>query len=234
MTAIGKVYPSEKTSFRDPETGAEITQYTSVGQTNRTLYFTNRPYTSDGEHIVFLSDRTGRNEMFLLHLKSGKITQLTDCPGQANVSNCVNPVKPEMYFRTASTVYRVRLDTLQTEEIAQAPDNFGFGILNINNPPWLVFGMTEKMQGISRLHEGKLAPMAGGSQMYFLHPKTVLYRYNVDTGETDCVWGDTHYFDHQQMSPTDPNLIIYSDALWYGNDRCYYLHLSPRYKPVPK
>src|ERR1043166_7704125 len=108
MTSIGKVYPSEKTSFLDPETGAEITQYTSVGQTNRTLYFTNRPYTSDGEHIVFLSDRTGRNEMFMLHLKSGKSTQHAHCPGAADVSNCANPAKPERDLRPASTVSRVR------------------------------------------------------------------------------------------------------------------------------
>src|ERR1041384_1599574 len=106
---VGKVYPSEKTSFKDAETGAEIIQYTSVGATNRTLYFTNRPYTSDGEHIVFLSDRSGQNEMYMLHLDSGKITQLTELAGQRNVSNCVHPTRPELYFHNTKRLFRVRL-----------------------------------------------------------------------------------------------------------------------------
>src|SRR3989338_2815644 len=106
---VGKVYPSEKSTFRDPETGAEIIQYTNTRKNNRTLYFTNRPYTSDSEHIVFLSDRTGRNEMFLLHLKSGKIVQLTNADIKANVSNCVHPKRPELYFHNKKSIYRVHL-----------------------------------------------------------------------------------------------------------------------------
>src|SRR5690242_7705593 len=104
---VGQVYPSEKTAFRDSETGAEIIQYTNVGATNRTLYFTNRPYVCDGEHVVFLSDRTGRNEMYLLHLQSGKIIQLTDLPGQTNVANCVHPHRPELYFQNKKSLHRV-------------------------------------------------------------------------------------------------------------------------------
>ena len=169
---IGRVFGPEKRTFRDPETGAEITQFTSEGKTNRTLYFTNRSYLFDGEHAVFLSDRTGRNEMFLLHLKSGKITQLTDLAGQANVSNCPHPQRPELYFHNRQTLHRVRLDTLKTEELLRAPDGFGFGILNLNAPPWLAFEMIEKVNGVQRLVNGEWKGMGLGAELRYLRPRS--------------------------------------------------------------
>lgn len=230
---IGKTYPSEKFSFKDPATGAEITQYTSVGQTNRTLYFTNRPYTPDGEQVVFLSDRTGRNEMFLLHLKSGKITQLTNLEGQSNVSSCVHPGRPELYFHNPTVLFRVRLDTLETEELLQVPDGFGIGILNLNAPPWLAFEVIERIPGINRRKDGKWVPAGLNPEMHYLRPRSLIYRLNVDTGQVECVWGDLKCLTHTQVCPTNPDLLIFSDWHGYGSDRCYYLNLRRRLKSLP-
>lgn len=234
MSKVGTIHSSEKTAFRDPETGAEIVQYTSVGQTNRTLYFTNRPYTCDGEHIVFLSDRTGANEMYLLHLQSGKIIQLTEGAGPANVSNCVHPRRPELYYRNQRAIYRVHLDTLKTEELLRAPDGFGFGILNLNNPPWLAFEMIEKLKGTTREANGTVGPAKAMSEQVFMRPRTVIYRMNIENGDVECVWGDLRLLTHVQISPTDPNLLIFSDCLQYGADRCYYLDLSKKVKSLPR
>lgn len=227
---VGKVYPSEKNSFRDPETGAEIIQYTQVGQTNRTLYFTNRPYTSDGEHIAFLSDRAGSNQMYLLHLKSGKIVQLTDADINANVSNCVHPTRPELYFRTRTSVCRVHLDTLKTEELLRAPEGFGIGILNLNSPPWLAFEMNEKIEGISLIKDGKPVPAGLNFEMHHMRPRSLIYRFNVDDCKLECLWGDLALLTHVQISPTNPDLLIYSDWCGYGRDRVWYLNLRKKIK----
>src|SRR5436190_10941608 len=204
---IGKTYPPEKHEFRDPDTGARIIQYTREGKTNRTLYFTNRPYLADGDHMVFLSDRTGTNQMFLLHLKSGKITQLTDTPGQANVSNCIHPTRPELYFRGERGIYRVNIDTLKTEHLLHPPDGYGFGILNLNSPPWLAFELIQDVpQGVKRIKsqtaDGPVKP--NNFERLFALPTTLIYRYNVDTDELDCVWGEHRMLTHVQISPTDP------------------------------
>jgi len=234
MANVGKTFPSEKRTFKDAETGAEIIQYTQTGTTNRTLYFTNRPYMSDGKHVVFLSDRSGRNEMYLLHLETGKITQLTDCPGQANVSNCVHPTRPELYFRNTTSVFRVNLDTLKTEELLRAPEGFHIGILNLNSPPWLAFNMVEKMEGLSRIVEDKPVKFGLGAELHYLNPRCLLYRYNVDDGKLECVWGDTHFIDHAQISPTNPDLMIFCDCCLYDRDRSYYLNLKRKVKNPPR
>jgi oligogalacturonide lyase len=228
---VGKVYPSEKTSFKDAETGAEIIQYTSVGATNRTLYFTNRPYTSDGEHIVFLSDRSGQNEMYLLHLASGKITQLTELAGQKNVSNCIHPTRPELYFHNTKRLFRVRLDTLQTEELLRSPENCSFGILNLNSPPWLAFEVIENVEGLSVMKDGKPVLARSNFEMHHQRPRTLIYRLNVDDGKLECLWGDYALLTHVQISPSNPDLLIFSD--WCGGrglDRVWYLNLKKRIK----
>jgi oligogalacturonide lyase len=195
------------------------------------LYFTNRPYVCDGEHVVFLSDRTGRNEMFLLHLKSGKISQLTDLEGQRNVSNCIHPQRPELYFHNTKRLFRVRLDPLKTEELLRAPEKTSFGILNLNSPPWLAFEVIEQVEGLSLMKDGKPVPANLNFEMHHQRPRSLIYRFNVDDGKLECVWGDYQLLTHVQISPTNPDLLIFSD--WCGGagrDRVWYLNLKKRIK----
>lgn len=234
MSDIGKVFPSEKFSFRDPETGAEITQYTRVGETNRTLYFTNRPYSPDGERVVFLSDRGGARQMFLLELKSGKIVQLTDGECGANVSNCVHPARPEMYFRTEQALFRVNYETFKTEELLRPPEGFRIGILNLNAPPWLAFEMIERLPQTMAVRDGRAVPAPGALEGHFMRPRSLLYRLNVDSGKLECVWGELAMLTHTQVSPTNPDLIIYSDFSGYGRDRCYFIDMRKRTKTAPR
>jgi hypothetical protein len=235
------VHPSEKSTFTDPTTGAAITQYTRVGAINRTLYFTNRSWVCDGEHIVFLSDRTGRNEMFLLHRRSGRITQVTDAAGQGNVANCLHPTRPELYFRTESTISRVRLDTLKTEDLLRAPDGFRVGMLDLKGAPWLAFELIEILpQGVTRLRHhpaGSPPPPPGppGSQeLVYRRPLSMICRYHVDDDHFEILWSDHRLLTHVQCSPTNSNLVIFSDCAAYGADRCYWLDASRKVKNVPQ
>ncbi len=232
--SVGQTYGPEKCQFRDSETGAEITQYTTAGTVNRTLYFTNPSYVCDGERAIFLSDRTGRNEMFSLQFKSGQITQLTELPGQSNVSNCLHPSRPELYFHNGELLCRVNLDTLKTEELLHTPEGFRLGLLNFAASPWLALQATEQLPGITRRMPN--TPRSGNfrAEWFFAKPRVLIYRLNVDTGELDCVWGDTKLLTHVQISPTNPDILIFSSFAGYGDDRCYYLDLSRRVKSVPQ
>lgn len=234
MSRIGNVYPSEKRTFRDSETSAQIQQFTSEGSINRTLYFTNRPYINKGSHLVFLSNRTGRNEMFLLELHSGKIVQLSDLDGQPNASACLHPTRPELYYHNRRTVYRVHLDTLKTEELMRAPDGFVLGIFNLNSPPWLAFELIERIDGISVVKDGSVTIPGGYFEKSFQCPRTTIYRFNVDDGCIEALWGEPRLLTHIQISPTNPDLLIYSNFSGYGCDRVYYLDLSKECKSVPR
>lgn len=227
---VGRVYPSEKREFVDSDTGAEITQYTQAQGVNRTLYFTNRPYANGGESIVFLSNRTGRNEIFMVERRSGRIVQLTDVPDQLNLCSCVHPTRPEVYFHDTRTLYRVRLDTLVTEPLFRVDDRFGMGILNLNSPPWIALSVSERAQPVART----LRTNADAKHdRWYRRPLTLIYRYNIDADLLDCVWSAHKQLTHVQVSPVDPDLMVFSSWLGYGDARCYALDLhalkrSPR------
>ncbi|MFW6059001.1 MAG: hypothetical protein ACODAQ_02400 [Phycisphaeraceae bacterium] len=226
MSQVGTTWPSEKQVRTDPDTGAQIIQWTQTGPVNRTLYFTNRPYINGGERIVFLSTRTGRNEMFMLETDTGRIVQLTDTPNQGNCSSCVHPDRPELYFHDKQTISRVHLDTLETEPLMRAPDGFNVGILNLDAPPWLCFEMREDKPVMIERYQGAAAGDAKGitpigAHAGYTRPLALICRYNVDTHEFQCVWSDYKQYTHIQAAPRHPDFIIFSSWAGYGDARCY-------------
>jgi len=221
---VGDISPSEKSTFNDPHTGAAITQYTNKGETNRTLYFTNRTYTVNDEYIIFLSDRTGRNEMFALDRKTGKIIQLTDTPGQSNFSNCIHPTRPELYFTDKQRIYRISLDNLKTEELLTAPPGHHFEILNFNAAPWLAVATRESKPRLRVTRPGvNLKPAVPDYEGYYQRALTIIYRYNVDDDRLECLYSDCKLLSHIQLSPANPDLLIFSSWRGYGEPRMQYV-----------
>jgi hypothetical protein len=222
---LGTVITPETTQFQDPHTGAQLILYTQGDAINRTLYFTNRPFYDNGKKAVFLSSRTGQNQMYSLDLESGRAVQVTDLPGQPNVSSCLDPRNHTLYFHDRVTLHRVNLDTLKTEAILQAPGGMQIGILNLNHPPFLMFEAIEKRPMVKRLLNlptGKDPTL----ELHHGHPLTLIYRYNVDTDQLDTVWGENKLLTHVQLSPVDPSLLIYSSWTGYGEARVQALDLS--------
>ena len=80
---IGTVYPSEKRTYTDEKSGAQITQLTNQG-INYHFYFTENSFDLDGKTIYFLSNREHEGteicNLFKMDLDSGEMVQLTDDP----------------------------------------------------------------------------------------------------------------------------------------------------------
>ena len=78
---IGTVYPSEKRTFTDKKSGAQITQLTNQG-INYHFYFTENSFDLDGKVIYFLSNRGNKEteicNLFRMDLENGDMVQLTD------------------------------------------------------------------------------------------------------------------------------------------------------------
>jgi oligogalacturonide lyase len=75
---IGHRYRSERSTFIDEATGATVARLTSSPARDDKIYQTHPNWTSDGSHLVFHSDRTGRDELFAIEETTGEIVQLTD------------------------------------------------------------------------------------------------------------------------------------------------------------
>ncbi len=73
---IGTRFPSEKKIVIDPVTGVKLTFLTSKPAGDSKIYQTHNQWTSDGEWLIFRSDRV-RGEAMAVHEESGVIVQVT-------------------------------------------------------------------------------------------------------------------------------------------------------------
>src|SRR5689334_21652509 len=74
---IGKRFPSEKKVIKDPVTGTELTFLTSTPAGDSKIYQTHNQWTSDGEWLIFRSNRV-RGEAMAVNENTGDIVQVTE------------------------------------------------------------------------------------------------------------------------------------------------------------
>ncbi len=74
---IGKRFPSEKKVVKDPVTGTILTFLTSTPNGDSKIYQTHNQWTSDGQWLIFRSDRV-RGEAMAVHEKTGEMVQVTE------------------------------------------------------------------------------------------------------------------------------------------------------------
>ena len=82
MSNIGRVIPSQMSTFIDKKSGREIIKLTGGG-VNDHLYFTENSFYSDDKHILYIHYDGNLNEgglpnLYKMNLDSGESVQLTD------------------------------------------------------------------------------------------------------------------------------------------------------------
>lgn len=95
FSQIGKRFPSEKKSVKDPVTGYEITFLTSLPKGDSKIYPTHPQWTSDGNWVLFRSHRV-EGEIMAVNEKSGEIVQVTE--GGYTGTFCIAQKSMKVYF----------------------------------------------------------------------------------------------------------------------------------------
>ena len=96
---VGKRFPSERRVITDEITGLPVVVLTTDPANDAKPYQTHTTWTSDGEWIVFRSNRGGdTSQAFVVHEKTGDIVQLTDGPGTGTGSLNLSRKAMKLYF----------------------------------------------------------------------------------------------------------------------------------------
>ncbi|OYX81145.1 MAG: hypothetical protein B7Y83_17560 [Flavobacteriales bacterium 32-34-25] len=74
---IGKRFPSERKDVKDPVTGTMLTFLTSTPMGDNKIYQTHNQWTSDGEWLIFRSNRV-KAEAMAVNEKTGEMVQVTE------------------------------------------------------------------------------------------------------------------------------------------------------------
>ncbi len=77
LAQIGRRFPSEKKIVPDPVTGVPVTFLTTAAKGDSKIYQTHHQWTSDGQWLIFRSNRAG-NEAMAVNEATGEMVQVTE------------------------------------------------------------------------------------------------------------------------------------------------------------
>ncbi|MEZ5364454.1 MAG: hypothetical protein R2748_19515 [Bryobacterales bacterium] len=120
----GDLTPSEKSTTRDPRTGAVVHQITNHSSINHPTYFLTSSFTRGQKAILFTSYRTGQAQLFEAFYPDGPIRQLTDGAAIHPFSAILGPAN-EVFFVRGGQVWSLDRDTLEERKVAEYDGQLG-------------------------------------------------------------------------------------------------------------
>jgi len=191
--------------FPDFQTGARVTRLTSADCINHPLYYLTNSFSSDGQWLVFASDRAGKMDLYKVSLENGEIQRLTDLKGLQPFSG--NVVDDRVYFATDGQVHELDLASGNARVVVERP-GCGLGEVTVSCDRQQVACLVTRGDAASLL----VAQVDGTADHEILAGVRALY--------------------HPQFHPTDPGQLIYSadppdPRMWAvrtdgSDDRCIY------------
>lgn len=209
---VGKVtnIKSEMKEYKDPKTGAKIIQLTSNGSNNNHPYFTSEGFMwEDSEHPLFISDRSGLYQWYMLERKTGKLVQLTAGAKLETNMGCVARNGKLFYF-DGPVLHYLNLNTMEDRELNRVPDGFTPSLPACSaDGHYVTFSYHQKMP-TSTARNVIYSTM---QENYFQHPASVVMRVDTAaaTGAATAMacWGETQWISHSLIHPTLPNFVLF-------------------------
>lgn len=226
---IGRRFPSERKIVKDPVTGINLTFLTSSPAGDSKIYQTHNQWTSDGEWLIFRSERV-KGEAMAVNEKSGEIVQVTEggYTGMLNIAR--NSMK--LYFmrkkmtdslNTSFDIVEVDLEklfdesksgSLQPSSVYQricgtTPSEWEAGgdMALDGGEEWVWFRVGKK-EAQKHLPEGTKIEESFGPRQMGAGPAGIA-GMNILTGETKYVVSIPFQVGHIQSNPWNPGQIVF-------------------------
>lgn len=226
---IGRRFPSERKVVQDPVTGINLTFLTSTLAGDSKIYQTHNQWTSDGEWLIFRSDRV-KGEAMAVNEKSGEIVQVTEggYTGMLNIAR--NSMK--LYFmrknqndslKTSSDIVEVDLEKLFADSKTGSlqPSTSYQRICGTTPPEWEAGGdmaldggeewvwfRVGKKEAQKHLPEGTKIEESFGPRRMGAGPAGIA-GINIRSGETKYVVSVPFQVGHIQCNPWNPGQIVF-------------------------
>ena len=208
-------YKSEKFTYIDKETGAEVTRYTSWRTNSNHLYFTNNCFFDNGKKLVFASDRDNTPNLYTLDLDSGEIEQLTDLPtpdtyptGNSLQLTFVSEAGRVAAFFNGNVLYAIDLKTKEQRSIYTVSKGYNKHIVSIGADG--NYAYTSIIEDVSGRRK---EPTLQGT--FDCHPHSCIMKIAIDGSGAECVFEENNFIAHVNASPTDPNKLTFChEGFW--------------------
>jgi len=198
---------NEKQTAADPVSGIEVSQLTDYKGHSHHLYFTNPGWYDGGRRLLFASDRNNRSNLYGLDIANGEIEQISDLDEHKRsfLSVCVNPVRPEAYYRDRESLYAIDLHTHISREIFRIGNEWNLHMSNCGADGEHVY--------ISIFHDPEqLIPKFGAaafSRMWESNPLSRIIQIPCGGGKSKVIHEEKRWIGHVNTSPTRAELISF-------------------------
>ncbi|SFL58433.1 Oligogalacturonate lyase [Paenibacillus sp. 1_12] len=202
----GDVYVSSITKKTDELTGTELIQLTDNSGDTYHPYFTKTLIDLNNEYMLLGSNRTGAWQLYTLRLRDGQMVQITESIGIQPFNSVLDAKHHKVYYFANRTLKCVRLDNLEEDELMEIPEGFKPSDMSITNEgDFLSFSYVEKID----LSTETTKIYSAMRETFFRKPTSVIIRFDVAKKMPFAVWGEHRWISHVNISPLDPNLILF-------------------------
>jgi oligogalacturonide lyase len=230
MTTVALCQPSAVSPAEWKEFPSLVSDYTVVQLTTHKaedirLYFYNDGFIPAMNSVVFSSTRTGRDNLFLVDLDDGHITQVTDGKRLQGGSAVVSLAKNEVFYFDAGTLCATDLSTFKTRNLGYTiPAGYATSssLTITQDGEWLGIGIVEST------NNGKRYPSDFDRMKAKMdsRPWSEILLVRTDGREVRSVRREKRWISHVMVHPTNPNLMSYchegpweivDQRLWFVN-----------------
>ncbi|MDH7571078.1 MAG: oligogalacturonate lyase family protein, partial [Armatimonadota bacterium] len=222
--AVGDVIELDPQVVQDPETGAHVRRLSPNQGDTIAPYFTQSLVSADGEVLLVTSTCTGTNQVHFIDLKAAKMVQASREPGVGTHQPVLDPQRRVAYYWAGRLLRRVDLNTLRSEALYEMPDGFSGGILSLDHSGrYLAFVYQERIQ--TSTATGRI--YSDMQEHLYRHPTCVVMRMDLQEGRAEAVWGEQNWISHVNISPTQPDLILFChEGPWHRVHRMWVVRAS--------
>lgn len=206
--AIGDTHQELIERFPDPGTGREVVRLTTPDSHCHHCYFYSQPFTPDSRRVVYVSDRTGHRNLFLLDIGSGMSLQLTACRNLVDFHYTLSADGTYLLVIEANQIRRLDLETLRQET------------LYVQRHPWnrrgIYPGFSDDLSKVllCQMHADDIVPPGTSGWDSFpvqfrAKPRCRLVLVDLVTGGETVVLEERIWLGHPQARPGDHSTLMY-------------------------
>lgn len=238
--SVGTVYPPERHSYTDSDTGRRVTQLTDSAAEDYHFYFYNPCVTAHNDYLIFISERTGISNLFRVDLHTGVIVQLTDAaPARADyypftykpirgVGACLPALGAhQVFYFVGNDLFSVNYESLATRRWFHVPDDQRPSILHADAAgETLVFATWDEelfARNATRFYAGEIA----WDDPFHRATSSAIWRLDVTTGHCGAIFKRDHFWvNHVLIHPTNRDGILFCHEYSEQHDRMWLLNAA--------
>lgn len=219
----------------DSATGHHVEKLVDRNGSNSSFYFHNNPFIPNEDNkgwlMVFHGSTTNGEQLFTIDLKTKEIIQITNKPGSKS-GEIVGVKTRQVYYRIKDSIFSTHIDSHKTKFIFKFPADKIGSVATLNADETLLGGVISSKEE-QEIFKNNPEKKDFFEKIYNAKLKRTLITIDVATGNLNELFSENAWLNHEQFSPTNPNLFMYChEGPWHKVDRIWNIDMNSKDRKI--